>query len=1165
MNRSLPSFYGNTQMSISSRSLSTVCAAACVLLSGQPVQADDTEIFVMTPPAAVNTQPNILFIMDTSGSMATQVVDKEPYNPSTTYSGSCSTTRVYWNSSGTNTPPGCSTDRWVSSSNFVCKTAADELAQFGSWPIGPAAQWRSGRERWDDLAAGRNSYVECKADADINHGVADNDGRYPVNGNGGPYTTNISQTIQWTGDAGDSYVFYSGNYLNWYHNAQSTNLGTRLSIVKQAAKDTLDRLSNVNVGLMRFSSDADGGMVIYPMSPVNTARDAMKTAIDNLDANGGTPLSETFLEAYRYWTGDDVGFGLDSTVGGGSNRVVVPSVDASRTGANLAQYLSPLGSACQKNFIVYLTDGDPTVDQNAESTIEALPNFSTLGNLTTDATNGGQCTENGALGNEGGGAQAGDGKCLDDLAKYMFEKDFYDDPALNADRDPKENIRTYTIGFGDGVSERGLALLRATAAAGGGEFYEAGDTSTLIEAFNSIIRSVLEDNVSFTAPAVSVNAFNRTQNLNDLFITVFKPQDTYHWPGNLKKYRLDPETGTIEDADGDPAVDEADGFFRDDARSYWSAAVDGADVEDGGAANELPTPANRMLFTDFGALTGTSRNLTHASNAVADANTAITAAMLGMPGTPTAADRTALINWARGVHPTTGATRFEMGDPLHARPVSVIYGGTAASPDAVVFAATNDGYLHAIDPADGSELWSFIPSELLGRLYNLRENDASGVKRYGLDGNLVAYRIDRDGDGIIESGDKVYLFFGMGRGGDNYYALDVTNKNAPEFMWRNGHDFTMTDLGQSWSTPVIAKVLVGGGSGQNADRLVMIVGGGYDPTQDAVAYNTDNIGNKLFMLDAMSGTVLWTAGASGANLNNSRMNNSIPADVRVLDMTNDGFADRMYAADTGGRIWRFDIHNGQAAGSLVTGGIFASLGVADGTGSSPADARRFYVAPDVSMIRANNRFYLNLAIGSGYRAHPLNTEIHEAFYSLRDPIPFTAMSSTDWASHTPITHVDTALIDVTTNLNPTMPVGARGWKIHLNSPSWGGEKVLSEARTFNGSILFPTFKPTGNMTTAACTAQSGTNALYIVSASDGRPAIDRDADGTFEGEDRTGRLDQHGIAPSAAIFFPTPDPGCTGAACNPPPVCLIGVEQCGVSFNNIPVKTFWASQDTDVN
>jgi len=60
-------------------------------------------------------------------------------------------------------------------------------------------------------------------------------------------------------------------------------------------------------------------------------------------------------------------------------------------------------------------------------------------------------------------------------------------------------------------------------------------------------------------------------------------------------------------------------------------------------------------------------------------------------------------------------------------------------------------------------------------------------------------------------------------------------------------------------------------------------------------------------------------------------------------------------------------------------------------------------------------------------------------------------------------------------------------------------------------------------------------------------------------------MDQHGIAPEAVILFPSPDDpsSCTGQACSPPPVCLVGVESCGVSFTNDPVKTFWYQRDID--
>ena len=68
----------------------------------------------------------------------------------------------------------------------------------------------------------------------------------------------------------------------------------------------------------------------------------------------------------------------------------------------------------------------------------------------------------------------------------------------------------------------------------------------------------------FTAPAVSVNSFNRTRNLNDLYITVFEPSSTEHWPGNLKKYELSPADAAIVDSRGDPAVDPANGLLLSD-------------------------------------------------------------------------------------------------------------------------------------------------------------------------------------------------------------------------------------------------------------------------------------------------------------------------------------------------------------------------------------------------------------------------------------------------------------------------------------------------------------------------------------------------------------------------------------------------------------------------
>jgi type IV pilus assembly protein PilY1 len=248
----------------------------------------------------------------------------------------------------------------------------------------------------------------------------------------------------------------------------------------------------------------------------------------------------------------------------------------------------------------------------------------------------------------------------------------------------------------------------------------------------------------------------------------------------------------------------------------------------------------------------------------------------------------------------------------------------------------------------------------------------------------------------------------------------------------------------------------------------------------------------------------------------------------------------------------------------VTGGVIASLGALASGANNIVDNRRFYNAPDVSLLKADGRLFINLAIGSGYRGHPLNQQTHDRFYSIRDYQPFTVLTQTDYDTNiTVTTEASSGFMDLTTNVNPTMPVGSPGWKIDLSAPSWRGEKVLAEARTFGGTVLFTTFTPASSSFTS-CTATAGSNSLYAVSALDGKPFADRDGDSTLEASDRSGPLRQLGIAPEAVILFPSPDdPLCQGKACSPPPVCIVGVESCGVKFGNDPMKTFWMQKDAD--
>src|SRR5215831_12016637 len=251
--------------------------ALLTITAGSSAYADDSEIFVNS--AVASLRPNVLFVIDTSGSMDTAVKVRPDYVPATNYAGACTSTAIYWKLKNTSTtPPACaSNNNYIDNAPFVCQSARSQLNTVGLSTIGPDAQWNPTAKKWQVLASGvHNNYVECQADAKIDHGIDVKDKLLPANGNNGPFNKNASLGLSnsdWS--AFNSYVFYTGNYLNYYELYGSLpTTKSRIQIVKDAAKLIVSsaNLDATNVGLMRFSTNAEGGMVIYPMTPVETAR-----------------------------------------------------------------------------------------------------------------------------------------------------------------------------------------------------------------------------------------------------------------------------------------------------------------------------------------------------------------------------------------------------------------------------------------------------------------------------------------------------------------------------------------------------------------------------------------------------------------------------------------------------------------------------------------------------------------------------------------------------------------------------------------------------------------------------------------------------------------------------------------------------------------------------
>jgi type IV pilus assembly protein PilY1 len=1155
------------------------------VLSAPSAYADDSEVFTSAAfKTGEGVRPNVLFVIDTSGSMDSEVIT---YDENVKYEGTCDENYIYWKpwaEEDNSTPPACTTTRKIKTGANRCQAAYKGLKSDGWWN-GRVAQLNatSNATGWIDLQDKQpDRKVECEADASV-HGDVNADSNDSGNkkwardsgtpGDSARWTSNKDATgvIDWDGNkkagiaAKNRVNFYSANYINWFNLPEDKKGGgsiikTRMEIVKEVANKVIDKLTDVNLGLMRYSNnaandndelEAQGGMVTYAISPLTTtSRTAMKTLINSYTPDGWTPLSETLYEAQQYLGGGSVVFGDTSAPS--------KSVKESRTGglSTSKTYESPMDYSCQSTFVVYLTDGLPTQDTQADKAIQELPNFGAEGFVPTSAGGGGSDAKGNAV-CPAKGPETTSGRCMVNLAGYMHNHDY------NTTVGGKQTITTYIVGFGSEITAS-KAYLDNIAKAGGGRAYTQTDAVGLAAALEEIFTDVIQDaNSTFVSPTVAVNAFNRTRNLNSLYVSVFAPTARMHWPGNVKKYKL--KDGKIYGAGTNPpeAVNPDTGFFADGTADLFNKTpkdADGPEVPKGGMVSQLPSWKDRKIYTYLDGIASPTKDLTDAKNAFATTNDNITYETLGL-GTST--KRNDVLEFMRGkdYNDENGNKVFDderaiMGDPMHSRPAVAIYGGTELAPEGLVYVSTNDGFLHAIDMNTGVEQWAFIPSEMISRSAQLQRDPAQDYRSYGLDGDVRVFKYDADGDGVVETGDKVYVLFGFGRGGSAYYALDVTSQTKPAFLWKK----TKTELpalGQAWSTPVVTRVNVGGTLQTDKQKLVAIFGGGYNPAQDNYAYVEDEgLGNAIYMIELSSGNLLWSAGSatSTASLKLTDMKSAIPADITVLDINGDSYADRMYAGDMGGRIWRFDIWHGEEPATLVSGGVLATLGAGHldnpTSAANKPSARRFYYSPDIALVSSRGSApYVNIAIGSGYRGHPLDKDVDDRFYSVRDYQPFNRRTPKSWEDVKPIT--DAQLVDVTSKIDSPVTDGANGWKIELQGD---GEKILAESITANGVIQFPSFTPTGVNKDNPCLATT-LNRAWQVYLENGMPYVVKDANKPTA-QDRYTDLKQGGIAPGTAIIMTQDEDGKKGRE----PICLNGVEAKSCPKIGDVTRTFWERQ-----
>ena len=746
---------------------------------------------------------------------------------------------------------------------------------------------------------------------------------------------------------------------------------------------------------------------------------------------------------------------------------------------------------------------------------------------------------------------------------------------MSTDLAGDQKVISYFLGdarFVDGEDRKMDGFARAGGS--GSALSLSADPAKLIATLTEVFRQILSVSTTFTAATLPVNSFDRAQVLDDVYLALFQPQtDRYpqansYWWGNVKKLELSglgdaAATPTIVDALGQPAF-APDGRVRFDALTFWTdptgedvldldrdpddfdlAGRDGRSVNRGGAGHKIPgfprqaghdpgknNPATpglqaesgpRRLFYDSGAT----------SLAALEATDGVASSLQSAIGAADAAEALEVVNFMRGLTPDGGAPlEWMTASAMHSRPVPVNYGAkdghSADNPLIYVAVGTNDGVLRYIRNTDssgtelGQEVWGFVPTEVMANVRRIVRQEGPGFTGdttvYGVDGPATVFVDDLNGDGTVNGSDRAILYLGLRRGGRAYYAIDVTDPESPDLLWKI--DSTMgdfADLGWTFSQPHVGKMDV---DADGTPEYVAIFGGGYDRSYDdeATAPPADPIGNGIYVVNGETGALV-------RYVQRPEMLDAIPSSVTAVDTDGDDLLDRIYAGDLGGRVWRVDMTPaGQPSDWDVS--MLADLGRhAAAAAAGSADDIRFFHQPDVVQSRlrvesddgatATTVKFDAVLIGSGDRANPLHNTPNNWFFMIRD----TNIGILADAADTAYELAD--LTDVTNCTGCEVPLTSNGWRLRLEAP---GEKALAEPLTVANIVFFTTYVPRPATIGPNCAPSEGTGRLYQVSLQNANPLTNRDEpiddnDDSGDPDDRWEELPAGGI-PAAVVFLP---------------------------------------------
>ncbi len=432
-------------------------------------------------------------------------------------------------------------------------------------------------------------------------------------------------------DGGDD-AWYDGNYLNWiYFTADATQRAqipavTRIQVAKQVVNSVIASAStNVAFGLQRFNFD-NGGTLIAPMgSSVAT----LQAAVNGISADAYTPLAENMVDAMNYFKS---------------------------TGAS-----APLKAACEKPFVLLVTDGHPTRDEN-------VPAYLQDADGSGDAP--GSCTSLGA-------PFPDSYKCtnyVEGVSYYLYRND------MRADLSGMQNITTYVVGFNITAP-----ILQNVADFGGGLLYSARNTAQLTASLTQALAEIDKKVSAGTAVSV-VSAEDQTN--NRLYRARY---ESVSWRGFVESFALPYTTGNSP---------------------LWEA----------GALLQSRAPNTRTIYTSSTGLNKVNFTTGNAAALQVLLGAADVAAATNIidytRGTDLAGYRDR-DDWKLG--DVVDSSPITIGKPasFHDFLSYPAFRSANAGRTEVLYVGANDGMLHCFKASDGTESWAYVPKNQLSKLKDL--------------------------------------------------------------------------------------------------------------------------------------------------------------------------------------------------------------------------------------------------------------------------------------------------------------------------------------------------------------------------------------------------------------------------------------------------------------